>query len=101
MSKRYDCNCNGKEWHDAFIKVINFAKEHLNEEQFNEFVYQAYIRGMENVFISETPIYENMEWHGHVVAKRIVRTDYMVGIIDRAEAYVEPCDKKWEHKIEL
>jgi hypothetical protein len=87
--------------HDAIIKLVNFAKEHLDEKQFGEFIYQLYTRGIENVFISEVPVYKNVEYHGHVLIKYIERTDYMIGVIDRAEDYVEPCDKKWEHEIEI
>ncbi len=92
---------DSEELHTAIIYLVNFAKEHLDEKQFGEFIYQLYTRGIENVFISEVPIYENTEYHGHVVTKYIKELRYMVGVINKAEDYVEPCNKKWGHEIEL
>ena len=92
---------DSEELHDAIIYLVNFAKEHLDEKQFEEFIYQMYIRGIENVFIQETPIYMDCEYHGHVLTRYVKELKYAIGIINKAEAYVEPCDKKCEHEIEL
>ena len=69
---------NSKEFHDAFVKMIDFAKEHLTKEQFNEFVYAVYAYGIENVYITETPVYENIEYNGWVLRKRIKSVEYKV-----------------------
>ena len=67
-----------KEFHDAFVEMIDFAKEHLTKEQFNEFIYTIYTCGIENVCITETPVYENVEYHGCVLWKRIKSVEYKV-----------------------
>ena len=69
---------NSKAFHDAFIKMIDFAKEHLTKEQFNEFLYTMYTCGIENVSIIEIPVYENVEYNGCVLWKRIKGVEYKI-----------------------
>lgn len=69
---------NSEVFHDAFVEMIDFAKEHLTKEQFNEFIYTIYTRGIENAPIIETPVYENVEWNGCVLWKRIKGMGYKV-----------------------
>ncbi len=69
---------NSKVFHDAFVKMIDFAKEHLTKEQFNEFIYTIYAYGIENVSITEIPMYENIEYNGCVLWKRIKGVEYKV-----------------------
>jgi hypothetical protein len=69
---------NSKEFHDAFFKLIDFAKEHLNEGQFKQFIYEMCTRGIENVYIQEIPVYENVECNGVVLWKRIKEMKYAV-----------------------
>ncbi len=69
---------NPKAFHDAFVEMIDFAKEHLTKEQFNEFIYTVYTRGIENAPITETPVYENIEYDGRVLWKRIKGVEYKV-----------------------
>ena len=72
---------DSEEYHDAFINFVNCAREHLDEKQFGEFIYQMYTKGIENVSINEIPIYKNVELHGHVVAKYIVGTRYAFSVM--------------------
>jgi hypothetical protein len=69
---------NSKEFHDAFVKMIDFAKEHLSEEEFNELIYKIYTCGIENVYITEVPVYENVEYNGCVLWKRIKSVEYKI-----------------------
>lgn len=69
---------NPKAFHDVFVEMIDFAKEHLTKEQFNEFIYTVYTRGIENAPIIETPVYENIEYDGRVLWKRIKGVEYKV-----------------------
>jgi hypothetical protein len=69
---------NSKEFHNAFFKLIDFAKEHLNEEQFKQFIYDMCICGIENVYIEEIPVYENVEYNGAVLWKRIKGMRYKI-----------------------
>lgn len=69
---------NSKIFHDAFVKMIDFAKEHLSAEQFNELIYDIYICGIENVYIEEIPVYENVEYNGCVLWKRIKSIEYKI-----------------------
>ncbi len=69
---------NSKAFHDAFVEMIDFAKEHLTKEQFNEFIYTVYTRGIENAPITESPVYENIEYDGRVLWKRIKGVEYKV-----------------------
>lgn len=93
---------NSKEFHDAFIKMINFAKEHLSGEDFNELIYDIYTCGIENVYIEEIPVYENVEWNGTVLWKRIKDMKYSVKIkpdallkeYDNKKCDVKECDVK-------
>ena len=71
---------NSEVFHDAFFKLIDFAKEHLNEERFKQFIYEICTRGIENVYIEEIPVYENIEWNGAVLWKRIKDIKYSVRI---------------------
>lgn len=77
-ARTVDVADNSKEFHDAFVKMIDFAKEHLTKEQFNEFVYTVCTCGIENVYITETPVYENIEHNGCVLWKRIKSIEYKV-----------------------
>lgn len=61
-----------------FFKLIDFAKEHLNEEQFKQFIYDMCTCGIENVYIEEIPVYENVEHNGCVLWKRIKDIKYKV-----------------------
>lgn len=72
---------DSEEYRDAFISFVNHAREHLDEKQFGEFIYQMYTKGIENVSIDEIPIYKNVELHGHVVAKYIVGTRYAFSVM--------------------
>ena len=67
-----------KEFHDTFVKMIDFAKEHLTKEQFNEFIYAMYTYGIESVYIEEIPVYENVEYNGFVLWKRIKGVEYKI-----------------------
>ena len=58
--------------------MIDFAKEHLTKEQFNEFLYTMYTCGIENVSIIEIPVYENIEYNGCILWKRIKGVKYKV-----------------------
>jgi hypothetical protein len=69
---------NSEVFHDAFFKLIDFAKEHLNEEQFKQFIYDMCTCGIENVYIEEIPVYENVECNGAVLWKRIKNIEYKV-----------------------
>ena len=69
---------NSKVFHDAFVEMIDFVKEHLTKEQFNEFIYTIYTRGIENAPIIETPVYENIEYDGRVLWKRIKSVEYEI-----------------------
>ena len=77
-ARTVDVADNSKEFHDAFVEMIDFAKEHLTKEQFNEFIYTIYTCGIENVCITEIPVYENVEYHGCVLWKRIKSVEYKV-----------------------
>ena len=72
---------DSEEYHDAFISFVNRAREHLDEEQFGEFIYQMYTKGIENVSINEIPIYKDVELHGHVLARYIVGTRYAFSVM--------------------
>jgi hypothetical protein len=69
---------NSEVLHDAFFKLIDFAKEHLNEEQFKQFIYDMCTCGIENVYIEEIPVYENVECNGAVLWRRIKDIEYTV-----------------------
>ena len=69
---------NSKEFHDTFVKMISFLKEHLSGEEFNELIYKIYTCGIENVYITEIPVYENVEHNGCVLWKRIKDIKYAV-----------------------
>ena len=69
---------NSKEFHDAFVKMIDFLKTHLSEEEFNEVIYKIYTCGIENVYITEIPVYENVEHNGCVLCKRIKGMRYKI-----------------------
>jgi hypothetical protein len=71
---------NSEVLHDAFFKLIDFAKEHLNEEQFKQFIYDMCTCGIENVYIEEIPVYENVEYNGAVLWRRIKGMEYAVVI---------------------
>ena len=72
---------DSEEYRDAFISFVNHAREHLDEKQFGEFIYQMYIKGIENVSIIEIPIYKDVELHGHVLARYIVGTRYAFSVM--------------------
>ena len=69
---------NSKEFHDAFVKMIGLLKKYLSEKEFNEFVYKIYTYGIENVYITEIPVYENAEYNGCVLWKRIKGMRYKI-----------------------
>jgi hypothetical protein len=69
---------NSKEFHDAFVKMIDFCKERLSDEEFNELIYKIYTCGIENVYITEIPVYENVEYNGCVLWKRIKSVEYKI-----------------------
>lgn len=83
---------NSEMFHDAFFKLIDYAKEHLNEEQFKQFIYEMCIHGIENVYIEEIPVYENIEWNGVVLWKRIKDMKYSVRI--KPDALLKEYDNK-------
>lgn len=69
---------NSEVFHDAFVKMINFAKEHLSKGQFGEYIYLMYVHGVKNVFIEEVPVYKNVEYNGCVLYKYIDGMRYVV-----------------------
>ena len=76
---RYNSN-KEEETHDKILYLIKFAKEHLSEEQYNEFIYHMYTSGIDNVFIEETPIYEDIMHQGSLLARRIKGTRYRIWV---------------------